>query len=80
MIIFAGWLAAMRHPDRLHNSLVVREDVEIRAGGEAEDQVLADPVHEPAVPDQRGGPGPDPAIHPVEAVIPASWHSSTVAR
>jgi hypothetical protein len=21
-----------------------------------------------------------PAIHPVEAVIPASWHSSTVAR
>ena len=31
-----------------------------RRGGPQE---LADPVHEPAVPDQRGGPGPDPG-HP----------------
>ena len=31
-----------------------------RRGGPQE---LADPVHEPAIPDQRGGPGPDPG-HP----------------
>ena len=43
-------------------------------------QELADPAGEPAVPVSAAALARIPAIHPVEAVIPASWHNSTVAR
>ncbi len=45
MIIFAGWLAAMKHSDRSHNAEVAGEpDGEV--GGEPQDHVLV--VAEPA--------------------------------